>query len=75
MGGGGDQHRENPAKIPVLVEQFVVVGDQQDTRRAAELWRFIPKAFKRYYDISDPAEIERRADQEQALEQVLVNGQ
>jgi hypothetical protein len=57
--------------MPVLVEQFVVVGDEQDARQAAELWRFIPKAFKTYYDISDPTKIEQQAGKELRPEQVF----
>ena len=62
---------KNPADMPVLVEQFVVVGDEKDARRAAELWRFIPKAFKKYYNSAGPGEIERQADKELPLEQVF----
>lgn len=62
---------KNPADMPVMVEQFVVVGDEEDAQRAAELWRFIPKAFRRYYDISDPEEIEQEAREELPLEQIF----
>ena len=61
---------KNPADMPVLVEQFVVVGDTNYARQAAELWRFIPKAFKKYYNMPDPAAIEQQADQQLPLEQV-----
>jgi F420-dependent hydroxymycolic acid dehydrogenase len=64
---------KNPADMPVLVEQFVVVGDKNDARQAAELWRFIPKAFKKYYDITNPAEIERQADADLPLDQVFAD--
>jgi TAT-translocated FGD2 family F420-dependent dehydrogenase len=63
---------KNPADMPVLVEQFVIVGDKNDARQAAELWRFIPKAFKKYYNVPDPAEIERQADQQVPLDQVFA---
>jgi len=56
--------------MPVLVEQYVVAGDKRDAERAAELWRFGPKAFKSYYNIRDPKEIQRRADSEVPLENV-----
>ncbi len=62
---------KNPAEMPVLVEQFVVVGDKSDAEQAAELWRFIPKAFKKYYNTPDPAEIQQKADQELPLEKVF----
>jgi F420-dependent hydroxymycolic acid dehydrogenase len=61
---------KNPADMPVLVEQFVVVGDEKAAREAAELWRFIPKAFRKYYNIKDPAAIEQEAGKELPLEQV-----
>ena len=62
---------KNPADMPVLVEQYVVVGDQAEARQAAELWRFGPKAFKNYYDIADPAQIQQRAEAEVPLDQVV----
>src|SRR5438874_2198893 len=34
---------KDPTKMPVLVEQFVVVGDEQEAKKWAELWRFLPK--------------------------------
>ena len=61
---------KDPARMPVLVEQYVVVGNQDDARKAAEFWRFGPKAFKSYYNVRDPEEIRRRADSEIPLEQV-----
>jgi F420-dependent hydroxymycolic acid dehydrogenase len=57
-------------KMPVLVEQYAVVGNKNDAERAAELWRFGPKAFKSYYNIRDPKEIQQRADSEVPLEKV-----
>jgi F420-dependent hydroxymycolic acid dehydrogenase len=56
--------------MPVLVEQYVVVGGEAETRQAAELWRFGPKAFKAYYNITDPVEIQRRADGQIPLNEV-----
>jgi TAT-translocated FGD2 family F420-dependent dehydrogenase len=61
---------KDPRKMPVLVEQYVVVGDKKDAEKAAELWRFGPKAFKSYYNIRDPKEIQQRADSEVPLEKV-----
>jgi TAT-translocated FGD2 family F420-dependent dehydrogenase len=62
---------KNPADMPVLVEHYVVVGDQADARQAAEYWRFGPKAFKGYYNIRDPARIQQKAEAEIPLEQVI----
>jgi len=55
----------------LLVEQFVVVGDESEARKAAQLWRFLPKAFKGYHNIPDPREIQRRAEAEIPIEQLI----
>ncbi len=56
--------------MPVLVEQFVVVGDKSEAEKSAELWRFIPKAFKKYHNNPDPADIQRQAEADLPLEKV-----
>jgi len=61
----------DPGAMPVLVEAFVVVGDQTEAQAAAKLWNFIPKAFKGYQDIPDPAKIEQRAQAELPLPKVF----
>jgi len=61
---------KDPAQMPVLVEQYVVVGNQKDAEVAAELWRFGPKAFKTYYNVPDPKQIRQQADAEIPLQQV-----
>jgi F420-dependent hydroxymycolic acid dehydrogenase len=64
---------KDPAEMPVLVEQFVVVGDEAEAAKSARLWRFLPKAFKTYYNITDPAEIQRQAEAELPLEKVYAD--
>jgi F420-dependent hydroxymycolic acid dehydrogenase len=61
---------KNPSDIPVLVEIFVVVGEQGDAQTAAKLWNFIPKAFKGYHNIPDPVQIERHAQADLPLPKV-----
>ena len=61
---------KDPGQMPVLVEQYVVVGGEKEAKTAAELWRFGPKAFESYYDIRDPEIIQERADAEVTLEKV-----
>src|SRR5690348_14564584 len=56
--------------MPVVAEKFVVVGGKEEAEQAAELWRFIPKAFESYFGIGDPAEIQRRAEAEVPMEKV-----
>jgi F420-dependent hydroxymycolic acid dehydrogenase len=62
---------KNPDEMPVLVEQYVAVGGEAEARQAAELWRFGPKAFRGYYDITDPAKIQQRADAEISLQKAM----
>jgi F420-dependent hydroxymycolic acid dehydrogenase len=62
---------KDPGVMPVLVEAFVVVGDLTEAQTAAKLWNFIPKAFKGYQNIPDPAQIERRAQAELPLPKVF----
>lgn len=64
---------KDPKQMPVLVEQYAVVGNKQDAEAAARLWRFGPKAFESYYDIRDPEEIQRRAEAEIPLEKVYAD--
>lgn len=61
---------KDPREMPVLVEQFVVVGDRKDAEEAAQLWHFLPKAFKAYYNIRDPQAIQQRAASEIPLQKV-----
>jgi TAT-translocated FGD2 family F420-dependent dehydrogenase len=67
---GAKSAGKDASRMPVLVEQYVVVGGKKDAEAAAELWRFGPNAFKSYYNIRDPKEIQRRADSEIPLEKV-----
>jgi TAT-translocated FGD2 family F420-dependent dehydrogenase len=62
---------KDPAAMPVIAETFVVVGDDRDAEDAAALWRFIPKAFKSYFGIGDPSEIQRRAEAEVSMNEIL----
>jgi F420-dependent hydroxymycolic acid dehydrogenase len=70
---GAQAAGKDPDSMPVLVETFVVVGDATEAQDAARLWNFIPKAFKGYHNIADPAEIERRAAAELPLPDVYAN--
>jgi len=59
-------------RMPVLVEQYVVVGGKKDAEEAAELWRFGPKAFETYYNIRSPQEIQAEAQEQIPLEKVYA---
>jgi TAT-translocated FGD2 family F420-dependent dehydrogenase len=56
--------------VPVLIEHYVVVGDEAEAKLAAEKWRFGPKAFAGYHNIRDPRRIRELADAEIPLEKV-----
>jgi TAT-translocated FGD2 family F420-dependent dehydrogenase len=70
--GGARDAGKNPAEMPVLVEQFVVVGDENDAKQAAQYWRFLPKGFKKYFNIRDPALIQQEADAEIPLDKLTA---
>lgn len=57
-------------EVPILVEQFVFVGDAAEAEKAAELWRFLPKAFKGYHNDPDPKSIRKHADAEISIKEV-----
>jgi TAT-translocated FGD2 family F420-dependent dehydrogenase len=61
---------KDPARMPVFIEQYVVVGGKKEMTEAAELWRFGPKAWKPYFNIRDPKTIQERANAEIPLEKV-----
>jgi G6PDH family F420-dependent oxidoreductase len=61
---------KKPTEMPILVEAFVVIGGESEAQKAAELWRFIPRAFKTYYNIASPKTIRERAEAELPLEKV-----
>jgi TAT-translocated FGD2 family F420-dependent dehydrogenase len=62
---------KDPQNMSILVEQFVIAGDQEEGRRWAPLWRFHPRGFSKdmLYD-PDPRSIQRKA-QEIPLEETL----
>jgi TAT-translocated FGD2 family F420-dependent dehydrogenase len=62
---------KNPDQMPVLIEQYVAVGDDAAARQAAELWRFGPKAFKTLYNVSNPVEIQQKANAGTPIDEVL----
>jgi coenzyme F420-dependent glucose-6-phosphate dehydrogenase len=64
---------KDASKMPVFLEQMVVVGDKKDAEQAAELWRFLPKAWKPYFNVRDPQEIQNLAEKQLPLEQVYAD--
>jgi F420-dependent hydroxymycolic acid dehydrogenase len=70
---GAQAAGKNPADMPVMTELFVVVGDAGAAQRPAELWRFLPKAFKGYQNIQSPRAIQKRADAEIQIPALLAD--
>lgn len=68
---------KDPAQMPILAEQFVVVGGQAELREAVRCWRFIPAAWTQFVEYPDPREIQRDAEasisDEQAAEGWVVS--
>jgi len=61
---------KDPARMPVLAEQWAIVGGIEDARAGAGPWRFLPRALSTYVNVRDPAEIQRRAAVEVPLDEV-----
>ena len=68
--GGLKEAGKSQSAAPVLVEQYVVVGGKNELDEAVAKWRFGPKAWKPYFNIRDPKEIEARAMKEVPAEKV-----
>jgi TAT-translocated FGD2 family F420-dependent dehydrogenase len=63
----------DPHRVPIICEQWVVVGGKREAEEAASQWRFIPKAFAKYFYDPDPRDIERRAVREVPLRSVYAD--
>jgi TAT-translocated FGD2 family F420-dependent dehydrogenase len=61
---------KDPQQMPILAEHMVVVGDENDARQGAELWRFMPKSWAKYVNMEDPREIQRGAQQDVPIAEV-----
>jgi TAT-translocated FGD2 family F420-dependent dehydrogenase len=68
---GAREMGKDPSAMPVMVEQFVVVGEETEALLAAEKWRFIPGAFKKYFNVMDPTEIQRQAETDVELDDLI----
>ncbi len=66
---------KEPNTMPILTELFVFVGNKADPelQPAAELWRFLPKAWTKFVNNPDPVAIQQEADKIVPIEEVLSN--
>ncbi|HEX2943854.1 MAG TPA: TIGR03557 family F420-dependent LLM class oxidoreductase [Rhodopila sp.] len=68
---GAREAGKNPADMPVLIEQYVVVGTESDAQQPAEFWRFGPKAWHNLFDDPSPASIQQKANASTPISEVL----
>jgi len=59
---------KEPPSLPIIVEQFVVVGGKAEAEECATNWRFIPNAWTSFVDEHDPRKILAGAERELSLE-------
>lgn len=65
---------KDPAQLEIILETFAVLGTRDEALKGAELWRFIKKPWAPgYLDNPDPADIQRRAEAEITLEEVIAD--
>jgi TAT-translocated FGD2 family F420-dependent dehydrogenase len=70
---GVHESGRDPQRVPIIAEQWVVVGGMREAEEAASQWRMVPKAFAKYFYDPDPRSIERRAAQEIPLKSVYAD--
>jgi F420-dependent hydroxymycolic acid dehydrogenase len=63
--------KKDPTRFTIHAELFVYVGDKKQAEPVAKKWRFLPKAWTDYVDVPDPREIDRRAQKEVPIDDVL----
>ena len=62
---------KDPAKMPILLEHFVSVSQEEEAKANAEKRRFLPKAWKPgYFNNISPKAIQKRAESEIPLSSV-----
>lgn len=61
---------KDASAMPILAEHMVVVGDENEARSSAELWRFMPKSWELYVGDPNPVDIEQRANRDIPIQQV-----
>lgn len=70
---GASAAGKDAASMPILAEHMVVVGDEREAAKGAQLWRFMPKSWQLYVGDPDPLKIQQRAEQDIPLEQVYAD--
>jgi TAT-translocated FGD2 family F420-dependent dehydrogenase len=60
---------KDPKAMTIHAESFVFVGKKEDAKQAANLWRFVPKAWTEFVENPDPRDILRKAEAEVSIEE------
>jgi TAT-translocated FGD2 family F420-dependent dehydrogenase len=68
---GAKAEGKNPANLSIHAESFVFVGSRDEAVAAAEKWRFIPKAWEKYVENSDPRAILSQSRKDVEIDEVL----
>jgi TAT-translocated FGD2 family F420-dependent dehydrogenase len=68
---GAKEAERDTRTMPIVVEHWAFVGEEEEASKAAQKWRFFPKAWEPgYYDNISPASIQQRAEREIELEDI-----
>lgn len=62
---------KDPRTMPILAETMVVAGSQEEARRYAPIWQFMPHSWDRYVGDPDPVDIERRARRDVKVDELI----
>jgi F420-dependent hydroxymycolic acid dehydrogenase len=63
----------DPQDVPIVVEQWMVVGGRREAEEAAAQWRMVPRGFTKYFYNPDPRAIEADAERTIPLENVYAD--
>lgn len=63
---------KDPAEMAVVVEHWVVVGNEAEAERFAPLWQFSPRAWQVFVNYPDPRAMQRDAARQVPLAEVVA---
>jgi TAT-translocated FGD2 family F420-dependent dehydrogenase len=66
---GAEKAGKDVDHLPITVEAWAFVGSKADAQKAAEKWRFAPKASEKFVDNPDPRDIQKQATAKVSIEE------
>jgi TAT-translocated FGD2 family F420-dependent dehydrogenase len=66
---GARQAGKDPNNMPVITEQWVIVGNEQEAQRWAKLWQFLPHAWDKFVTNPDPRDIQKQAEKDVPIQE------